>query len=217
MSHEKEPDESACIQYENSRCLSFLSDTKGLCFFFGFLQQGFFVTVQTGISIKRMLCDRFGIESDYVENRIKTVFYDGRPVDNMETAIVKNGGTLALSAAMPGLVGATFRSGGVLAPFRASISYRPDCEKLSVSREGVLFMKLFNLLVPEIGPGFLRKGIFIEKELVDSFLKNQRQEFWDRCRSVLLDDHPADPEKLAKDGVPAEDRMVLLKVTTESS
>lgn len=197
---------------QNYHCLLFVLESNSLHCFFEFLQKGFFVRVVTGKSIKHMLCDQFGLQPDYAVNRIKTIFYDGKPVDDMETAIVRDGSTLAFSAAMPGLVGATFRSGGELSPFRSTISYRPDTGQTSDSKQGVVFIKLFNLLVPEMGPAFLHKGILIEKSLLDSFLKNQSTDFWNRCSSVLFDNHPIEMEKLMYHGVPGTEKFVLLKI-----
>jgi hypothetical protein len=159
-----------------------------------------------------MLCDQFGLNPDYVDSRIKTAFYNGSPVDNMETAIIQDGTTLALSAAMPGLVGATLRSGGVLSPFRASISFRPDDVKASRADKGAVFMKLFNLLIPEIGPAFLKQGILIEKTELNSFLKDQKPNFWAQCQSVFLDDHFIDYENLVLNGVPGDHNFLLLAV-----
>ncbi|GEM_PF-411941 len=199
---------------QDYHCLLFVLDSANLHCFFEFLQKGFFVKVVTGKSIKQMLCDQFGVQPDYAVNRIKTIFYDGKPVDDMDRAIVRDGSTLAFSAAMPGLVGATFRSGGELSPFRSTISYRPDIRQTSDSKEGVVFIKLFNLLVSEMGPAFLCRGILIEKKLLDSFLKNQSIDFWSRCSSVFLGNHPMEKEKLMHDGVPGTEKFVLLKLKT---
>jgi hypothetical protein len=204
-----------CFDDQNYHRLFFVLDPEKLHLFYGFLQHGFFVKAIMEKSIKQMLCDQFGLESDYVVNRIKTIFYNGKPVDDMETAIVHDGATLALSAAMPGLVGATFRSGGVLSPFRSTISYRPDDCKTPDSGEGAVYIKLFNLLVPEIGPGFLKRGIFVQKTLLDSFLKEQDSDFWSRCRSLLLDDAPIDAGGLIINGIPDSMELVFLKVTAE--
>ncbi len=209
-------DDHACFDDKGSHRLFFVLDTQKHYLFFRFLQHGFFVRARTGKSIKGMLCDQFGLESDYVVNRIKTIFYNGKPVDDMETAIVHDGATLALSAAMPGLVGATFRSGGVLSPFRASISYRPDECNTSDSGEGTVHVKLFNLLVPEIGPGFLKRGIFVQKILMDSFLKEQDLDFWSRCRSLLLDDIPIDVKDFRKTSIPGSREFIYLKVAAIS-
>jgi hypothetical protein len=212
MNPAKNPVDRPYCDGQNYHCLLFVLEPNSLRCFFEFLQKGFFVKVVTGKSIKQMLCDQFGVQPDYAVNRIKTIFYDGKPVDDMETAIVRDGSTLAFSAAMPGLVGATFRSGGELSPFRSTISYRPDTCHTSDSKEGVVFIKLFNLLVPEMGPAFLCKGILIEKKLLDSFLKNQSTDFWSRCSSVFFDNHPMEIEKLMHDGVPGTEKFVLLKL-----
>jgi hypothetical protein len=214
MNSSNTSDDHACFDVKNYQRLSFVLDIQKLYLFFRFLQQGFIVKAKTGKSIKQMLCDQFDLTSDYVVNRIKTIFYNGKPVDDMEAAIVQDGSTLALSAAMPGLVGATFRSGGVLSSFRAAISYRPDKCKIADSEEGTVQMKVFNLLVPELGPGILKRGIFVQKTLLDSFLKEQDADFWNHCRSVLLDDSPVEIKELITSGIPGSMDFVCLQVIT---
>jgi len=91
--------------------LNFTIAASQLPGFFQFLQRGFRVRAQVGCTIKSMLCRQFGLDPVYVEERIKTVFMDGKAVDDMDSAVIKDSSTLALSAAMPGLVGATFRRG----------------------------------------------------------------------------------------------------------
>jgi hypothetical protein len=212
MNSSNTSDTQFCLDVKNSQRLSFVLGIQKLHLFFRFLQQGFYVKVKTEKSIQQMLCEQFGLETDYVANRIKTIFYNGKPVDNMEAAIVRDGSTLALSAAMPGLVGATFRSGGVLSSFRAAISYRPDECKIADSEEGIVQIKLFNLLVPELGPGFLKQGIFVQKALLDSFLKEQNEDFWSQCRSVLLDDRPLEVKEIIKSKIPGSGEFVCLQV-----
>ena len=203
-----------CFQQGNCHQLFFKVDDNNLRCFFGFLQHGFFVKIDVGKNLLETLNDQFGIDSDYAVNRIKTVFYNGRPVDNMKTAILHNGASLAFSAAMPGLVGATLRSGGVLSPFRASISFRGDDTNAAENKKGVVFIKLFNLLIPEIGPFFLGHGILIEKMMLNSFLKDQTTNFWNHCQSVFLDDLSIDSEKLIQTGVPGTDKWVFIIVKT---
>jgi hypothetical protein len=209
-------EQHACFDDKNYHRLFIVLDTKKLYLFYRFLQHGFFLKAIMEKSIKQILCDQLGLDPDYVVNRIKTIFYNGKPVDDMETAIVHDGTTLALSAAMPGLVGATFRSGGVLSPFRSTISYRPDDCKTPDSGEGAVYVKLFNLLVPEIGPVFLKRGVFVEKTFLDSFLKEQDSDFWNRCRSLLLDDAPIDAGELIKNGIPDSMELAYLRVAAIS-
>lgn len=127
--------------------------------FFPLLQKGFYVEITSG-NILDMLCRTCGFDQEQVRGRIQTLFLNGKPVDDMATANVQDGDCLALSAAMPGLVGATMRSGGVLAGFRHSISHRPETSH-SGALGGVLSIKLFNLLIKEMGPRFLQQGIIV--------------------------------------------------------
>ncbi len=132
-------------------------------FIFSLLQEGVTVRVRAGCSVKDILCNDLHIAPEYVEERIKTVFLNNRPVDDYENALVREGDRLALSAAMPGLVGATLRRGGVLSAFRSSITHLSEeqCESFA---QGEVTIKLFNLLVREMAAPLLTHGIIVEGE-----------------------------------------------------
>lgn len=155
-------------------------------------QQGVGITIQTGATLEDLLCGQWGIDRDYVMNRISTLFLDGKPVDDLTISVVEEGATLALSGAMPGLIGATMRRGGVLAPFRSGITYCPSATT-GASGNGRITLKLFNLLIEELGPQFLSRGIWID-------------------RSRLRDQFPGRPE-LDGDG---EVRVVLTASSSSS-
>ncbi|MGA7578419.1 MAG: hypothetical protein ACLQUW_01255 [Desulfobaccales bacterium] len=91
--------------------------------FFPLCQQGFLVQVPGSGSIRTILCRHLGLAPDYLEGRIQTIFLNGKPVDEIDTAVVGQGDTLALSAAMPGLVGATMRRGGTFC--RLAVQHQP--------------------------------------------------------------------------------------------
>jgi len=128
------------------------------------------VKIETGCTLKNLLCEQFKITPGYIADRVKTIFLNSKPVDDIETAIVKDQAVLAISAAMPGLVGAVFRSKGVLAAFRSSISYQAEKNDLEKSHNGMITLKFFNLLVKELGPAFLEKGILVTKSRMEEFL-----------------------------------------------
>jgi hypothetical protein len=127
---------------------------------FPLLQKGFVVRSWTGIPVAGFLTEEMGLDSMYVRNRITTIFLDGKPVDDIEKSIVRNGSLLALSGAMPGLVGATLRRGGYYSAFRETISDRGPGASVSAG-QGTVTMKLFNILLREIGPHFLQRGVII--------------------------------------------------------
>ena len=139
--------------------------------FFPILQSGVTVPAMVGCSLKGLLCDQFAIPADYVTDRITTVFLDNRPVDDFDRTIVQDGSRITLSAAMPGLVGATMRRGGFYAALRQGISHVKE-SKATAGACGTVRLKLFNLLLAELGPLILARGLILEKEELDDLLKN---------------------------------------------
>jgi hypothetical protein len=153
--------------------------------FFPLIQQGFLVKVPAGGSIRTVLCRFLGLAPEYLEGRIQTIFLNGKPVDEVDAAMVGQGDTLALSAAMPGLVGATMRRGGYFAGLRANISHR-EPEQAAQGAECLVRLKLFNLLTEELGPFFLEKGIGITATVLEAFLHHQPEDFWAGCLAAHL-------------------------------
>jgi len=159
------------------------------------LQQGVKVRVHVGCSVKALLCHQFGLSPRFVEERIKTVFLDGKPVDDIDSTIIKEGSTLALSAAMPGLAGATLRRGGTLASLRSQITHRKD-ETSAAQQEGFIILKLFNLLMEELGPPLLQRGVFIKKAVFKEFLRNLPKNFWATCQAPQVDGEEIEVDEL---------------------
>jgi len=165
--------------------------------FFQLLQQGFRVKAQTGCSIKFFLCDQLGFDPEYVENRIQTLFLGGKPVDDTKTAIIRDGSTLALSAAMPGFAGRVLRRGGRFASLRSTISYREKSGKERL-QEGVVTLKLFNLLRKEMGPFFLKRGVWIQGKDLDDLLKRESDDFWTGVKKAIVDGKERDLKRLSR-------------------
>jgi hypothetical protein len=174
------------------------------------LAQGFTVNARGSLSIKELLCRQFGIPDEYVDERIQTIFLDGKAVDNVSTTIVKDGSTLALSAAMPGLVGAMLRKGGYYATMRAQISH-PKKDILRNDQAGKLTLKLFNLTAKEIGPIFLEQGIWISGTDFENILLNYRHDFQTGCRLAEIDNKKLSIEKLFQ--IDWQKKVVFLRVT----
>lgn len=173
----------------------FSTTDQGLAAFGPILQSGFKMNVQTGVSIKDLLCQQFAVDPAYVEDRIRTAFLDGKPVDDFSTTSIENNASLALSAAMPGLVGATFRKGGYLAALRGTITHR-SMGKPVEGRPGVVTFKLFNLLAKEIGLPFLKHGVIIDGQTALAFLSNPPDAFQRGCLEILMDGNTIRTDRL---------------------
>lgn len=163
--------------------------------FFPLLQQGFAVTAHVGCTLDKLLGRQWKLPDDYVARRITTIFLDGRAIDDVNTAVIREGSVIALSGAMPGLVGATMRRGGFYASLRGSITHRESTEAVP-ERIAKVRVKLFNLLLPELGPDFLRRGIIVSSSELMDFLGSRDGSFWQGCSSAFLNGSPAGPALL---------------------
>jgi hypothetical protein len=133
------------------------------------LQRGVAVRTRAGRSVFGFLTEEVGLAPEYVWQRITTVFVDGQVVDVLESTILREGALLALSAAMPGLVGATLRRSGPYAAMRSEITRTAEREPCTQAAATIVIrVKLFNLLIDEIGPALLERGVLLEREAVDA-------------------------------------------------
>ncbi len=147
--------------------------------------------------MRELLQRQLGLSADYIEQRVQTIFLDGKAVDNIDTAVVRNGSTLALSAAMPGLAGVTLRRGGAYASMRSQISHEKTPVPDNV-KDGELVMKLFNLVARDLGSMFLEKGVWIKGKNLQGFLQRAPDSFWAGCRAAELNGQPLEIDSLAK-------------------
>lgn len=165
------------------------------------LQDGFIVDCMPDFSIQRFLRDRLALDPDYISLRISTVFLDSKPVDDLNNAILRDGSTLALSGAMPGLVGAVMRRGGFYASFRDGISHK-KLDKRDTAPSGpedqtmFIRLKLFNLVMKELGPGFLRGGIYLDLARLLDFLLKRWPDFPRLCRQATIHGQAVEPGNL---------------------
>lgn len=178
----------------------------GLFTLFG---RGVAVDVDAGCPIHTLVCERLGIPEDYLASGIQTVFLDGWAVDDVDTAVVAPGAVVALSAAMPGLVGATMRRGGHYAVLRGNITHDDTVDSASTTVFGVVLIKLFNQVARDLGMHFLRRGAWVEG---DRFLELAAAQPSGRILSITVDGAPTAVESLR--GLNWTDRAVRLVVDT---
>jgi hypothetical protein len=183
--------------HRSETALSLTLEDSLIATFFQLLQQGFMVKVRVGCSIKDLLCRQLGLDPQYLEQRIQTIFLNGKPVDDIDSAIVEEGAILALSSAMPGLVGAILRRGGPYALMRSRISIGGKTESLTL-RKGFINLKLFNLVAKELGPAFLNRGVWVSGKNLEDLMKGQSTDFWRGCLSARVEGDKVGLDKLAE-------------------
>jgi len=142
--------------------------------FYPMLQRGVTVQAELGRPLRELLCGQFGIPAQYVEGRITTIFLDNHPVDDLDRPLVREGARVTLSAAMPGLVGATMRRSGFYSALRQGISHAEAADE-AASGEGSVRLKLFNLLLPELSPLILARGILLQQDELAVLVRDLEQ------------------------------------------
>ncbi len=194
--------------------LSFVVEEPLIARFFLLLQQGVSIRRRVGCSVDAFLREELGVGPATIE-KIQSIMLDGKPVDDIGTSMIRDGSILALSAAMPGLVGATLRRGGAYSSLRSAITYH-ETARACAPGEGWVRIKLFNLLMAEMGPALLRTGVMIRSSDLLGFLMERAEEFQQGC-SVTLDSRPITIGSLHDDAGLAGKNRIFLSVSSENA
>ena len=135
------------------------------------LQSGFYVISVDAVNIRSFLKDFCRIDEQYIKNKIKTIFHNGNPVDNIDSVKVRDGSVLALSGAMPGLVGAMMRIQSPYAVMRDTITDKGG-EIISSGKDICVRVKLFNVVLHDWAMDFISRGVILDKsDLIRIFKK----------------------------------------------
>jgi hypothetical protein len=207
--------EAYSSEIESSPRIMFIVDEPIVAHFFLQLQQGVTIRSRIGCNISAFLREEIGADDATIE-KIQSVILDGKPVDDLESAVIKDGSVLALSAAMPGLVGATLRRGGAYSSFRSAITYHETGYECAQG-EGFVQIRIFNLLMAELGPGLLQKGVIIRPEELIRFAAEQPQDFWQGCRRITRDGAPLDASELRDPAWLSGKGRVFLSVSSDQA
>lgn len=178
------------------------------------LQRGFYIRSYEGETVHSFLVDACCMDEDYIAEKIKTILINGGPVDDIFNTGLVGGTTCAVSGAMPGIAGAMMRMGSPYAPMRESITVKPSGSPES-EKEILVTLKLFNVVMHDLGPDFLKNGILVDKERVLELFSSHGEEISSGCRAILFNNVPLDPRILAGGGPAGISELVKLKVETE--
>jgi hypothetical protein len=178
--------------------LTLTVDGELLALFYGLLSRGFTVEARIGCSIEELLCGQFGVASQYLEERVQSLFLDGKPMDDVRTPAIRNGSVLSLSAALPGLAGAVLRKGGYYAAMRGQIPQAGGATVRGESGAGKVEIRLFNFTAREIGPLFLKRGILVRKDDLRAVLIGAAERLRKTGAAVVLDSKPVTVDELLR-------------------
>ena len=138
------------------------------------LQKGFTLQGHAGVSVRAFLQEALGYDNCLIDESVRTIFLNSSPVDDIDQAHLKEGDRLALGSAMPGLVGICMGRDNPYKSFRSDISVKEE----NIDESALLikvFVKIFSLLAVDTGVDVLKRGIFINAELLAGFLEDRME------------------------------------------
>jgi hypothetical protein len=175
------------------------------------LQRGFIIKSRAGCTIEEFLHRELKLNTDYIQNKISTIFLDGKPVDDITKAMIEDGSILSLSGAMPGLVGAVMRRSSYYASFRDSISYKPPVRS-KAQKESSLCLRLFNMILYDLGPKFLQKGILITLANFSEYIKILSANAYQGVDRIILNNKVVDHNFLKDLDNKEQNQLVCLTI-----
>jgi len=181
--------------------------------FLPLLEKGANLDVVVGGTLRQLLFDQVGIEHAYIDDRIQTIFLNAKAIDDVDQTVIHDGDVLALSGAMPGLVGATLRKGGKYAALRKEIS---GTQMASSSRhiQGKIRLKLFNTVLKNIGPKVLLKGVeILGTDLIDLLKQGEKELKANKARLFVRDKEISIPEAISN--ISKQDQCQIRVIITD--
>lgn len=160
------------------------------------LSGGVVVERTVNVDVRTFVTRELGADDDYLEERIRTVFLGGAPVDDVDTAMVRPGARLTLCTALPGAMGICMRRDSPLKAYRPSITHCEDCEELVDPLPGRVELKLLNFIAREMGPGVLSRGVLVEAVRLAELLARQGAGLSEKIAEARMDGEPVAPGEL---------------------
>lgn len=166
------------VQYPH---ITFQVSNSDRLFFATLLQTGADYHAEQGQSLGVFITSLPGFSWQYIEHSVQTIFLDGMPADDIKVkTFTKAHHTLALSAAMPGLVGAILKRNSLHVSLRTTTI---DESVADVGAPSTIRVKIFNSIAQERGPQLLLDGaLFPTERLYKTF--SIRQALLDKAKSI---------------------------------
>jgi hypothetical protein len=195
--------------------IEIFSEPEVVSYFYPVFQSGFFFQCHVGTSIEDLLLCQLDLNRAFVEEKVNTVFLDGKCVDDISSASLKEGAVAAFSSALPGLAGATLRRGGAYACLRDSITHQRE-NRTEGRRGGLITVKLFNLLMAELGKVFLEKSIVLNKSAFLYILKTMNECLWRHVNEIRVREMPVSNKNLLEKILLADCDRIMVRVVIEN-
>ena len=181
----------------------------------GALHAGFALRIPKTMYVSELLTAYAGLERAYVDDRIRAVFVDGHPVDDIDTASVSALQELSLSAAMPGVAGIVMGRANAFAVYRRDITFQAD--EGGDHGPGLVLVRLFNFIAAEAGANFLALGAGLDSRTWQRFTADLPAGFWAPVLRAELDGAPLDAGALASLPAHAQGGLRFVRIVAEGA
>ncbi len=148
------------------------------------LQKGVVIHATSGMSIRDFMVETIGLDPDYAETRVRAIFVNGSPVDDIDGVKINDGDEVSLSGALPGISGIAMCRDTPIGAFRSDISAKAS--DATSTGDAKIYLKLFNLIAQEAGKTLLRKGVTAQAEDVRTYLKEGAPDDLPKDGPILL-------------------------------
>ncbi len=139
------------------------------------LQKGFYLIGQSGMTVRQFMIEIVGYTDSQIEEEVRTVFLNFSPVDDIDTAYVKNDDRLAMGSPMPGLVGICMGRDNPYKSFRSGIDTQNEEGGEQFGDPIRVFIKVFSTLAVDTGADLLKSGILVNADLLTTLLAEQKE------------------------------------------
>ncbi|RMG75170.1 MAG: MoaD/ThiS family protein [Nitrospirae bacterium] len=171
--------------------------TDGCFHLYHLMQEGVGVVIGSGSTLWGFLTKELGLKDEFLDRLVKTVLVNGRPADRPEEVTLNDGDRVALSSAMPGLVGTTLIKGSPLSSFRTEISYRASNSNKPPEKPIMVTFKLFSLVMKELSPCFLERGVLVDGKRLSEAIRSLKEE--GALLSVHWEGKKTEPDELLRE------------------
>jgi hypothetical protein len=149
------------------------------------MQAGPLLDCLTGIALSRLLREELALPPENLA-RIDVLLLDGMPVDQPDSALVRDGARLALAAGLPGVAGLAMKSNSAVRGLRPGITFMAGEQAEAKPGAGRVELALFSLAIPLLARHVLAKGPLLP---AGKLLRYLRPELRGECR---FDGSPTD-------------------------
>jgi hypothetical protein len=176
------------------------------------LSRGVMIKTRLDSSLRSVLCRELGTNREFLLKRVSAAFLDGKTVDDLDSAMLAPGSTVALTGCLtePFLLHAFSQR---WFPPETHEEKSQFCAKsTSPAREGFITLKILNVLIQDFGPHLLESGVWLDTKSLEAFFASRSSRFWTGLKTAKVDEAETDSASLAQGPWSKEPGLVKLRV-----